>query len=342
MKSAPKNMSIALCRSFATIMIVICHFGTAYGYSFVGQFFQSGVQVFILISGVLYSSRSIDNNIKRWLLNRWKRVCVPCYIHAAWLVIICTICDVTYNWKGLTEIILNVEGYHHFFTFIPNPWIMKGTGHFWFVTVICLCYGLVALIKKRQLDKWIHERRLYIFLLIFVISILTGFVGLRLDYFVIFLFGYMFSEHLFHVSKKELLFGTGCFMCAVILRLAGKIYCDVYGDNNIYLYVLIPISYNLLAYAAYCYINMIGEILNKLLNKQRSLYEKCILAFDSLTFYIFITHYMYIDGPNSLIDISASRIISITCVLVATFVSSMVLKSITHFLNSRMISLRSS
>ena len=329
-----KNINISLCRSVATIMIVICHFGTAYGFSSIGQFFQSGVQVFLLISGILYGEKRI-NAIWEWLLNRWKRVSVPCYIHTVFVSIIGLMIGVPISFMGMLEIFLNLEGYHHIFTWFQNLWIVNGTAHFWFVTVIAACYLLVGVIKGLKLDAVIQEHKLLIIIMLIVFSFCTGLVGLRIDYYVIFFVGYILAYFFKgNVTNKQLFISGVSFVVAVTLRIVGKKYCDVNGDNNLYLYVIIPLSYNTIAIAVYSYVCRIGEILGKTHLGQAIMYEKSMILFDSLTFYIFITHYMLIDGPISLVNITQSRPVNVILVIIGTFACSILLKNITDYLLS--------
>lgn len=325
-----RDTSIAICRVLATFMIVICHLGSAYNNSAVGQFFQSGVQLFILISGLLYGNKEIDN-FKTWWINRWKRICIPCYIFSVIIFSICLFIEKSCSVVGLFEIFLNVEGFHHIITFVSNPWVGPGVSHFWFITIILMCYMIVTLMKKFELDEFFHRNDKLIISVLFFLSILTGLCGIRLDFFVIFLLGYASSKQKNNfISKRRLIASVGLFIFAIILRVLGKIYCDSHGDNNLYLYVLIPTAYNMIAFSLYCWIRKANEMLG-----QNVFFGGRVLFwFDALSFYIFITHYMLIDGPISLAHITDITILNITFIIVGTLISSLLLSRLSRLITN--------
>ena len=337
-----KNNGISLCRSVAMIMIIICHFGTAYGHASIGQFFQSGVQVFLLISGLLYGSKEIIS-CKKWLIGRWERVCVPCYLHLAVIVVLSLIKKIKLSLIGMIQILLGLEGYHHIITFLDNPWSVVGTSHLWFVTVIVICYFGVAFIKTNNLDQLLFRYKYYIIFVLTVISFVTGLVGVRIDYFIIFLIGYLFSFLKDEaVKKKHIVISTILFVFAVSLRLAGKKYCDVHGDNNLYLYVIIPFAYNAIAITVYTYIKGAYELLEKTIPAlQRNLFERTLITIDGLSYYIYITHYMFIDGPISLTRISPYSGINIILICCGILISGFFLKWLTeHMLSFQVVKWR--
>ena len=322
-----KNIKISLCRVLATIMIVICHFGTAYNYSSIGQFFQSGVQVFIFLSGLLYGEKRIANS-NTWLLSRWKRVSVPCYLHVLFLLLFCIIVNAPFFWQGVVLIFLNLEGYHHIITFIPNNWVVPGTGHFWFITMICLCYVIVSIIKRNNWDPTIKKYKKILLIALFIISLITGLLGIRTDYFFIFMMGYVFSSTKdTSPSNKQLIICSVIFVFSIALRLIGKWYCDIHGDNKIYLYVIIPLVYNAIAIAFYCFTTKLYEVFKDSLSER---VLNIIVAFDELSFYVFLTHYMFIDGPLSLIKVTPYALINIVCIIISTIVFSLILKHISN------------
>ena len=330
-----KNNGISLCRSVAMIMIIICHFGTAYGHASIGQFFQSGVQVFLLISGLLYGSKEIIS-CKKWLIGRWKRVCVPCYLHLAVIIVLSLIKEIKLSLIGIIQILLGLEGYHHIVTFLDNPWSVVGTSHLWFVTVIIICYFGIAFIKANNLDQLLFRNKYCIISTLTVLSFVTGLVGVRIDFFIIFLIGYLFSFLKDRaVTRKHIIISTMLFIFAVGLRLVGKQYCDIHGDNNLYLYVIIPFSYNAIAITVYTYIRGVHELLEKTIpDSQRNLFERILNTIDGLSYYIYITHYMFIDGPISMVRISPFTGLNIILICCGIIVSGFFLKWLTEHILS--------
>ena len=93
-----KNASISVSRVAATILIVICHIVKYYtfipGSSLLGQVFNVGVPMFVIISGYLYGekrdSKWTKEKVKTFMFDRWMRVSFPCQIWAV-ILFICTL-----------------------------------------------------------------------------------------------------------------------------------------------------------------------------------------------------------------------------------------------------------
>lgn len=324
------NIGISLCRIIATGMILICHFGTAYGYPAIGQFFQAGVQIFLFISGLLYGDKKITD-VPNWLFNRWKRISIPCYLYAIGMMIFCFLASIPFSFIGFIEILLNMEGYHHVLTSLTNVWVLPGTAHLWFITVISICYLIVAGFKYYNLDDLLYSQRSIVICSVFIISILSGFFGVRIDYFLIFLLGYLFSRHKDEQpSNKMIIVSLFILFAAVVLRLAAKWYCDQHGDNNFYLYVVIPISYNAIAFAIYEIIMKIHYIVKARGKGFPESITSIIYFLDSISYYSFITHFVLVDGPASLTHLTNNIALNIAIILFTIILLSSALKRVTE------------
>ena len=328
MKIEGKDYTISVCRVLGMMMIIICHLGTALDYSAVVQLFQVGVQVFLLISGYLYGVKEISNG-KIWFKNRFIKVCVPYYIFFVYALIINLLLKKPIKRVGLLLNITNLQGYRYVFTGFPFVEFVEGTTHTWFITVILLCYCLVLLLKKIDVKKFNSSRIGNVEVLLavmFLLSILLGFFGIRIDYFVIYILGYVLAK-----KKINLGFFTGVVSCIVGMaaRILMKNYCDLHGDSHLYLYVIIPLSYNFLAYGIYEVILSCRRLIDKIC--KIGFIKKILLYAEAVSYYVYLTHYQFTDGPFCILDRGNSKAIGIVMILMLTLFTSEILRQISDF-----------
>lgn len=318
------NYVISFCRILGMIMIVVCHIGTAMDNATIGQTFQVGVQLFLLISGYLYGRKDIDDS-GVWLRKRYKKLCIPCYIFIITMIVINLIMKNIIDYRSVVIEALNLQGYYHIFTFMPQITPIVGTAHLWFITVIFLCYFFTILVKKGEIK--LQEKNFVKLLFVsFFISVILGIFGIRIDYFIIYFIGYFISK-LEIKQKKGVWIATICMLCGIVLRISMKAYCDVNGDNNLYLYVVIPWSYNLIACAIWGYISCFEKIIKKLCQSKKV--AKVVDFFDGLSLFIYITHYQFIDAPLSMVHFTESIFVNVLVSIILILITAILLKQIT-------------
>ena len=319
------DINISLCRVLSMIMIIICHIGTKTGNGIVGQFFQMGVQVFLLISGYLIGKSDISNP-ENWIKKRILRILPPIYIFSAFLILYSLSKGIISNpIKDMIIFATGVQGVHHIFCFIKPLSSIKGLSHLWYITVIFLCYLLVyCLIKNKDLDIYIKKNRKKTLIALFLLQIILGFFQIRIDYFWIFFMGYLLKKE--DILKRNNYLGIcAVTLVLVFLRLSLKRYCDLNGDNNLYLYVIIPITYNFLAIWM---VTTIHIIINKISinDMQENRLMKILLFFDQLSYFVYITHYCFIDGPFCTLNMTSNSVANSVVLIFLIVVSSMLLK----------------
>ena len=136
--------------------IVICH--TICYYTFIpqhehlGQLFNSGVGIFLFLSGLLYGSKYDKKYDLSFYIGRLKKIWFPVMIWSTLLFVM----QGCHSVHGLILVLLNLEG----LSFLNNKVItfstgIDGTGHLWFITAIMMCYLLLPLLSiiRKSLDK---------------------------------------------------------------------------------------------------------------------------------------------------------------------------------------------
>lgn len=294
-----RNISIQIIRIFAMLLIIICHFCNYSTNKFIqplGQFFDVGVFIFILISGYLYGNKNIKNNFK-WIFDRVKKIWLPSFIFSLFVIF-------------LTMAITDVVDLKYVFIYLFNMQYflggINGANHLWFISVIIICYLLVPLFHKHKYQ--VITKFNYIFLFTLIFSIFVGFFskiyGLLSFYILTFYIGYFIrnNENFFNIRYA---FFAISFVIGIIIRLLGKILLD---DTLFYVTTIVGITHIIIAVSLFC---VLYKLFNKLSYKQEDLVYKIINFFDNLSYYIFIVHYMFIVGPVSIMDITNNVVVNL-------------------------------
>ena len=146
-----RNISIQLIRIMAMFMILCDHIlmHVAFTDSVLIQITNSGVLIFLFISGYLYGERTISK-WRNWIVERVMKICIPVWIFVIIDFIIEIIIWTNFDIRDVFIFALNLEG-----IFNVNA---KGGGHLWFLTLITICYLLTPVlqwIKKKKLNCWV-------------------------------------------------------------------------------------------------------------------------------------------------------------------------------------------
>ena len=328
-----RDYTVAFLRVVSMFMIIVCHLGTYYDMSFIGQFFQVGVHIFLFMSGYLYSQKYIKNYFT-WMQNRISRIVLPTYVFFV-IIIIINICLGNHSDK-LSYILYGtqLEGLSHIVTSVQYAGIL-GASHTWFVTAILGCYGLLMIIKKCERKS---ENISRIFLVIFIIAgIILGQFYIRIDYFIIYLMGYICGKNVFveKCSKRCLvgkgLLSIGCIVLGMGIRLIGIRFFD---DTILYLYYIIPSSYIILTVGIFYFIKLMERWSSAVLKWTDS---KAWNHLDHISFYVYLTHYMFLVGPYKLLNEFNSCLIGMLIYFIVVFASAEVLSVVSEKLSLKLI-----
>lgn len=157
-----QNHVVTIARVAAMWMIIGCHISSWLAIPFLAQILNVGVYVFLLISGILYSKKTIPDGI-RFFKQRWLKICFPMYYLVAFLIIFDIFYAKTEAFMSIPTYLLNLQGTEFIISWLHFSQI-GGLGHLWFLTVIMLCYFLLIPVKKIEKNFVIV---LYSFLLYF-------------------------------------------------------------------------------------------------------------------------------------------------------------------------------
>lgn len=120
-------------RVFAVFMIVICHMLQFYG-NFLAYWFNVGVEIFFIISGLLYGQKDITDPFM-WICRQWKKILIPYWIFSLAAVFAYYLFAREYvTLYGCVGILLACRRF-------------SGLGHLWFISYILLLYLFTPLMQ---------------------------------------------------------------------------------------------------------------------------------------------------------------------------------------------------
>ena len=310
-------------RAAATISILLCHYVAQSQYAILNmsaQFFNIGVEIFIILSGFLFGLRKGGTDgAGAWYIKRLKRIFVPYELFVVLLFIVHAVCarnlwDADWIWLvfGLQGSVVGV----------------LGAEQTWFITPLLMCYLITPL-----LDKYIDEKRsakqitilcgVMILLPLIWAMISDPAYGTLLSlisyYTLAFVVGRYFDK--LRLTKPFALIAF-CVMCLTFgIRLLGRHFYDA-----TILYDRIICGYTQTA-AAFC-IFYIFAVLFETLKP-----PKPVAYFSEISFEIYLVHYMFCVGPVSVFGLTPYWVVN--CVLV-TVISILLAMSI-HTLSKNII-----
>ncbi len=320
-KNVNRDIRISIIRILATIGIVLCHILQEYGNP-LANWLNVNVQIFLFMSGFLYGNKTIENKIL-WLKNRFIKILVPYYIFFAIALIAYII---------LKRELLSLSNiFTTFFCLQLFGKDITGLGHLWFIPLILLCYIITPILQV--IRQKISENKKYwllVLLIILIVHCLIIIPTINMRYItslVIYIIGYFISLF-YQKSKKIKRFSSIIITIIAILLVILEILMPIFISNTIlYKIISFAIYYRnlFLGIAIFMILyNLIGRI-----RKNKFYYTNNILStLDSYTFYIYLTHCIYILGPMSLLYITNNIIINYIITFAMITISSIILKNI--------------
>ena len=288
-----KDVSIQMVRIIAMFSIILCHLVQELNNTDIakmGQFFNVGVYIFLLLSGWLYGGKEIRDT-REWLFERAKRVLLPMWIFMIFLFgIYCF--QGTMKWVYIPIYLTNTQ-----------YWIgqVEGGAHLWFISVIFLCYLMVPLLQK-------IKNNLIIIILGMVISgyilcYLNHTMGMTILYASIFAIGYWIK---IQNVKVEWQFTIVFIGLALIIRLISR---KILDGTVLYDCLLVYVTHTVLAIGLFFFERQILRIKS----------NKIINWLDDMSYFIYITHYMFMVGPIRTMGLTDSLLTNIAITIVASF-----------------------
>ena len=299
-----KEVNIQLIRILSMLMIILCHVVQEYGklLSLTAQFFNVGVYIFLLLSGFLYGNKIIDNKVD-FYVRRIKKILVPMYF---FLILFFILNFKYFSLKWCVIYLFDIQ------YFMGN---IKGLGHLWFMSIIMLCYLSLPFLSK-------NKNRLMLFVFsYFSLAVTFSFINETIArvffYLLMFTIGYCIKSYnikcSFNITQLVLFF---------ILTIIFKLTCWYLFDNTLYYNIILSSIDHI------CLSIEIFYILNLIFLKFKVKNNKYIDYFDSLSIYIYFTHYMFIVGPEKTINLTNDIFFNLLLTLLFSYFSAILVYKI--------------
>lgn len=307
-------------RLLAMLSIIACHFCQYYKSEW-AWWLNVGVQVFFIISGYLYGSRSIDASVP-WLKKRFVKILTPYYIFLTLAIIGYLI--VSPESLGLANM---VSSY-----FVVGT--IKGIGHLWFVSYILFCYLITPYLAA--IRDYLSKKNLLfaigsIVVLFGVYSIIEILINghFRPGRVGCYILGYFTAVFVNRLGEKTINF---CFWISLIPTvISNYVYCHLHYIQGLEMKGLLAhitdYSHLFLGYS----LTMLLMIIFKNIKESRILDYS-----DKYSYEIYLVHQLFILSPLTLLSLFQCRIANITISLVAVYVSGVMLNNMNKAVQSRL------
>ena len=338
-KTTARDYRISYIRAISTVMVVGLHilkelsylFPSYYRFTEISDWCNLGLVMFFVISGFLYSGRTIEKNkTGKWFLRRYLELIIP----SLFTVIIAAVLVTAFKVRGdmdrswILSALFSGLGLH---ILASHGWM---TYHYWFLSYILLCYLTVPLIQRIDFHTMSTVR--FWCLLIFATVFIQG-VSFAMGLFTplpTFSWGVLLRFYLpYALFKRYNIKSNMCKKIMIIITLLSIILIPVAcvlryypgllerigGVQELFYIYTQTLSGLSLFYWLYCAFDHIKA------------HIKLIKFTDTYSYPVYLTHGLFIGSENSLSVISRfdNRFLGIAVALACTAVASFVVFRVT-------------
>lgn len=302
-------------RAFGCIAILICHLvgfsGIPYG-TVAAQFFNIGVEIFLLLSGFLFGIRGEQTqSLVKWYGKRLKRIFIPLWL---FLIILFILSIVTKTEIKAVQWLKNLFGIQGFDG-------VKGAEHTWYITLSLICYLFTPAIAFFAVfwESQSHRIKEIFVVTLLILPAVCAFVvsGFIWNFFVplswytlAFLVGHSWKRIV--ITSKVVRIAILLMISLFAIRLAGR-----YLADETLLYDRLIVGYEHFI-AAGC----IGLLFSCFFGNRKP--NRAIQFISENSYEIYLYHVMFISGPVSLLGLTSFVgtdfliIVAVTMLLSAT------------------------
>ena len=315
MLTESESRALVYVRVLSMLSIVVCHICQTYRLIGWSDLFNSGVQVFFVMSGFLYGNKDITL-WKKWGIGRIKKIYLP---YLVFLLGVIPFYIVFHKeaiiWKAVPFYFANLQGFR--FLWGGAFARIEGLRHVWFLTAIMCGYLITPLLQKIKGRSQLLFPVLLLSILIIYITISGRFVFI-LSWGYLYAAGYLFANlNERHRFVYSLIFLTCLF--ALSLYMNWNDLMHIYSIKYRFLHDIIGICV------------VVWGI--RLMSKVKYNVPAFVSFFDKYSFPIYLTHFILICGPFSMAYLTPYRSINILLMLASTAVATWVLVRLIQWIN---------
>ncbi len=317
--SESESLLIHLLRTVAVVCIVVCHLLQFY-HNIWCQIFNIGVQVFWAISGYLYGKKTIDNwgvFYKRRLI----KIYVPFIVWTFGVILVYYFKGVDIGINHVCTYLFSLQGETHFF----SRYGLKGLGHLWFLTGLWFCYLSLPLLQCLKNKNKLYSSWVLFFL--FLTILIYGSVPFLSSYYLwIFAFSYIYGA--LPKGDRRRMIKNVVYLIASFFVFTTT--WEHLKEPNYWRLHHISIGIALLLLT----LNISDFV------KLKNLDGQFLIKISNLSYFIYLTHMVWIYGPLSLFEyVNTDSFFVISVVVIVTLLSAFILKFITELVSQELLKL---
>ena len=313
-----KNSTISMIRLLAMLSIIACHFCQYYNSEW-AWWLNVGVQVFFIISGYLYGSKSMDEPIL-WLKKRFVKILTPYYIFLTLAMI------------GYIIVSPDILGAGNIVSSYLVVGTIKGISHLWFVSYILFCYIItpyLAAIRDYLSDKNLLFSIGSVVVIFGVYSIIEILVNgyFRPGRVGCYILGYFTAVLVNRIGSKSLHL---CFWISLIPTvISNYVYCHIHYLQGLEMKgTLAHITDFSHAFLGYSLTMLLMLVFIKIKGSRILVYS------DKYSYEIYLVHQLFILSPLTLLTTTNNSIINVSLTILVIFLSGYMLNKLQNALLS--------
>ena len=202
---------------------------------------------------------------------------------------------------------------------------IEGLSHMWFLTVILLCYLLLILVKELENRyEYKYSLRGIILLILVLVGLDLLFIplGIQLGYFLTFFIGYILGKIELKITNKMYMLSTLIMILSLTIRLLGR---HLFDGSIFYANIIVIFTQILLAL---WFFFSVKWFISKFIFFDRASKSDVVKILDSYSFYVYLTHYMFIVGTLSVRGFINGTFLQLLAIVLLTVFSAFVVKVI--------------
>lgn len=305
--SVQQSELVSLLRVISVLLIVSCHVmqGLSNHWAWV---LNIGVQVFFCISAFLFGKRDIVNPLS-WLKQRACKILIPYYVYMFIVsgVIILFSYEV-FSLKTELSCLLLLQGVWGGYECV---------NHLWFLTWIMVCYLLTPLLQ------YVNSKSVLVASFLSLTLIALSVISIRSTYLFLYCIMYLISKNGIE-GKKWLLFLCLLLSVITLFFFSWDKVSDMGSLYSIVFHIVIGLSFFLLV------LNIGDERFVSFVSKLKI---KGVL--DKYSYEIYLTHHIVIIGTFSLLYVCESLLVSLTLIIIAILIQSIIIKKLSTIVRQR-------
>jgi len=312
-----KDSTISIIRLIAFLMIISCHILQGMENE-AAYWVNLGVQVFFFISGYLYGKKEIVD-YKKFYKSRLAKILLPTTIIIVIMLIIEKIfLNITYS---KFYIISNLLGFSGFSTPILT------LTHTWFISYILICYLITPILQSLFKNNKHNLQTLLLIITTLILFRNFNVISINHIWIINYIFGYFFSKCCNTAKERNrffiVIFALAIFMLPLTLILRYDLITDI--PANILRWETQIWDWEHVFLGCSLYI-----ILYKILSVLPIKYNAILKFSDKYSFFIYLTHQIFILNNLSVLNLTDSLIVNILLIYLLSILSGIALYYIYH------------